>query len=80
VSSSIPHSNKNEGYDIHKVPVMKQGRYKRTELILMKVNGDRLCGLVVRVPGYRSRGPGSIPGDTRFSEKQLVWNGVHLST
>jgi hypothetical protein len=30
---------------------------------------DRLCGLVVRVPGYRSRGPGSIPGATRFSEK-----------
>jgi hypothetical protein len=30
----------------------------------------RLCGLVVRVPGYRSRGPGSIPGATRFfSEK-----------
>jgi hypothetical protein len=26
----------------------------------------RLCGLVVRVPGYRSRGPGSIPGATRF--------------
>jgi hypothetical protein len=22
---------------------------------------DRLCGLVVRVPGYRSRGPGSSP-------------------
>jgi hypothetical protein len=22
---------------------------------------DHLCGLVVRVPGYRSRGPGSIP-------------------
>jgi hypothetical protein len=30
---------------------------------------DRLCGLVVRVPGYKSRGPGSIPGTTRFSEK-----------
>jgi hypothetical protein len=30
---------------------------------------DRLWGLVVRVPGYRSRGPGSIPGDVRFSEK-----------
>jgi hypothetical protein len=30
---------------------------------------DRLCGLVFRVPGYRSRGPGSIPGATRFSEK-----------
>jgi hypothetical protein len=30
---------------------------------------NRLCGLVVRVPGYRSRGPGSIPDATRFSEK-----------
>jgi hypothetical protein len=30
---------------------------------------DRLCGLVVRVPGYRSRGPGFIPGATTFSEK-----------
>jgi hypothetical protein len=30
---------------------------------------DRLCGLVVRVLGYRSRGPCSIPGATRFSEK-----------
>jgi hypothetical protein len=28
-----------------------------------------LCGLVVRVPGYRSRCPGSIPGATRCSEK-----------
>jgi hypothetical protein len=26
---------------------------------------DRLCGLVVRVFGYRSGGPGSIPGTTR---------------
>jgi hypothetical protein len=33
------------------------------------VNNDRLCGLVVRVPGYRSRGVGSVPGVTRFSEK-----------
>jgi hypothetical protein len=30
---------------------------------------DRLCGLMVRVPGYRSRGPGSISDATRFSEK-----------
>jgi hypothetical protein len=30
---------------------------------------DRLCGPVVRVPGYRSGGPGSISGATRFSEK-----------
>jgi hypothetical protein len=29
---------------------------------------DRLCGLVVRVFGYRFGGPGSIPGTTRFSE------------
>jgi hypothetical protein len=27
---------------------------------------DRLCGVVVRVPGRRYRGPGSIPGVTRF--------------
>jgi hypothetical protein len=37
---------------------------------------DRLCALVVRVPGYRSRSSGSIPGATRFSEKRWVWNGV----
>jgi hypothetical protein len=30
---------------------------------------DRLCGLVVRVPSHRSKGPGSIPGTARFSEK-----------
>jgi hypothetical protein len=34
-------------------------------------------GLVFRVPDYRSRGPGSIPGATRFSAKLWVWNGVH---
>jgi hypothetical protein len=27
--------------------------------------GDRLCGLVDTVLGYRSGGPGSIPGTTR---------------
>jgi hypothetical protein len=26
---------------------------------------DRLCSLLVKVPGYRSRGPGSIPGTTK---------------
>jgi hypothetical protein len=31
---------------------------------------DRLCSLVVRVLGYRSGGPGSIPGTTRFSGKK----------
>jgi hypothetical protein len=37
-------------------------------LIIMFLNIDRLCGPVVRV-GYRSRGPGSTPDATRFSEK-----------
>jgi hypothetical protein len=27
---------------------------------------NRLCGLVIKVSGYRYRGPGSIPGATRF--------------
>jgi hypothetical protein len=36
----------------------------------MKHIFDRLCGLVVRVLGYRSGGPGSIPGTTRFSEEK----------
>jgi hypothetical protein len=30
---------------------------------------DRLCGLVIRVPGYRYRGPDSILGGNTFSEK-----------
>jgi hypothetical protein len=47
-----------------------------TEIDVVK---DRLCGLVVRVSGYRSRGPGSIPGATRFSEK-WVWNGLHSAS
>jgi hypothetical protein len=38
---------------------------------------DRLCGLVTRGPGNRSRGAGSIPVATRFSERWWVWNGVH---
>jgi hypothetical protein len=38
-------------------------RTKDTELLLL------LCGLVTGVPGYRSRGPGSIRGATIFSEK-----------
>jgi hypothetical protein len=39
--------------------------------VICKIGGryDRLCGLVVRVLGYRSGGPGSIPGTTK---KKLV--------
>jgi hypothetical protein len=63
--------------------IRKRGEIGRTENINYLKKGcnlessikwrDRfrgcLCGLVVRVLGYRSRGPGSIPGATRFSEK-----------
>jgi hypothetical protein len=35
-----------------------------------KILKDRLCGLVVRVRGYRSGGPGSIPGTAR-KEKEV---------
>jgi hypothetical protein len=49
------------------------------ELFFVPVCGclDRLCGLVIRVPGYRYRGPVSILGAIRFSEK---WNGVHSAS
>jgi hypothetical protein len=30
---------------------------------------NRVCGVMVRVPCYRSTGPGSIPCATRFSEE-----------
>jgi hypothetical protein len=35
----------------------------------LETTAYRLCGPVVRVSGYRSRGPGSIPGANRISEK-----------
>jgi hypothetical protein len=39
-------------------------------LFPLKYYLDRLCGLEVRVPGYRSRGPGSIP--------QMFWASMGL--
>jgi hypothetical protein len=33
--------------------------------VMIYMYNDRLCGLVVRVLGYRSGGPGSIPGTTK---------------
>jgi hypothetical protein len=56
------------------------------DLLIMKYlkifvcHEDRLCGLVVRVPGYRSRSPGSILGATRFSEMYWVWNRVYSAS
>jgi hypothetical protein len=39
---------------------------------------DRLCGLVVRVIGYRSGGSGSIPGTTRKKVVGLEWGPLSL--
>jgi hypothetical protein len=39
---------------------------------------DRLCGLVVRVLGYRSGGPGSIPGTTRKTAVGLERGSLSL--
>jgi hypothetical protein len=39
--------------------------FRHSNTVAMYTKHDRLCGLVVRVLGYRSGGPGSIPGTTR---------------
>jgi hypothetical protein len=38
---------------------------KQCHFVIQPLRRDRLCGLVVRVLGYRSRGPGSIPCTTK---------------
>jgi hypothetical protein len=50
------------------------------ETFKLLVTRDRLCGLVVRVLGCRSMGPGSISGAGRFFEKYWVWKGVHSAS
>jgi hypothetical protein len=50
------------------------------QFLIYREKYDHLCGLVVRIPDYRSRGPVSIPGATRFSEKYRVWNNVHSAS
>jgi hypothetical protein len=42
-----------------------KSQFKAAYFHTLYVSGDRLCGLVVRVLGYRSGGPGSIPGITK---------------
>jgi hypothetical protein len=44
------------------------------ELYVKKI--DRLCGLAVRVLGYRSGGPGSIPGTTRKKKRKSSGSGT----
>jgi hypothetical protein len=48
-----------------------------TVLYILTLIFDCLCGLVVRVPGYGSRGLGWMPGATRFSDKWWIWNGAY---
>jgi hypothetical protein len=55
------HSRRFPGIDGHS----KRRSRNANNLTLIFVSFDRLCGLVVRVLGYRSGGPGSIPGTTR---------------
>jgi hypothetical protein len=43
-------------------------RYELNLYVVQK-KVDRLCGLVVRDPDYRSRDPGSIPNASRLSER-----------
>jgi hypothetical protein len=48
-------------------------------IVVIITVSDRLCGLVVRVLGYRFGGPGSIPGTTR--KKKVVgleWGPLSL--
>jgi hypothetical protein len=50
---------------------MKWKTYLGEDFVLLATDKqrDRLCGLVVRVLGYRSRGLGYILGAATFSEK-----------
>jgi hypothetical protein len=43
--------------------------YNEETAFVIEMYKEILWGLAVRVPGYRSRGPGSTPGATRFSSK-----------
>jgi hypothetical protein len=56
------------GYGLNDRGIEFESR-KSKQFYLLLVIQERLCGLMVRVPDYRSRGPDSIPGTTRFSEK-----------
>jgi hypothetical protein len=62
LTGSCEHSNNCQArLEVLKVAIMKNTAFWNIK--------PCLCGLVVRVPGYRSRGPDSIPNATRFSEK-----------
>jgi hypothetical protein len=54
---------------LRKVSSSYRLKKERRYLLLLSVSSERLCGVVVRVPGDRSRVLCSIFGFTRFSEK-----------
>jgi hypothetical protein len=60
-----------DGLEIPKSFSRHKKAFRPTSLVLKKykydyeISSDSLCGLVVRVLGYRSGGPGSIPGTTK---------------
>jgi hypothetical protein len=51
--------NPSVNWEFNVVPI-----YCKPALFMVHTALGRLCGLVVRVIGYRSGGPGSIPGTT----------------
>jgi hypothetical protein len=57
-----------------------KNRTQDVEKYLFKLNIFYRTASVVLWPEFPATDPevpGSIPGATRFSEKQWVWNGVH---
>jgi hypothetical protein len=63
-----PERKKGAGYQLHileRTSILYYRAMKHYTFMQLKVQFDRLCGLVVRVPGYRSGGAGSISGTTR---------------
>jgi hypothetical protein len=73
------HSRMFQVYKLHKTvydyKVLWDGNpnYNPRKFLVVKLQPDRLCVLVVRVPGYRSRGPGF---DSRCY--QIFWEIVDL--
>jgi hypothetical protein len=62
VPSSVKFSNNDNPYSLRPWAFNLMHEFNFFKVIKFV---DRLCGLVVRVLGYRSGGPGSIPGTTR---------------
>jgi hypothetical protein len=51
--------------------------YKELTFKICMILYDCLCGLVVRVSGYRFRGPRFSSWHCQIFREVVVWNGVH---